>query len=320
MESILNKIGFANEDERLAIMEAGIGSFEDFHYLVEKDIRDMADEFGKRTVANRRVVLGLGRTKKRTGVMHWVQDCFRANDVPNHNNFDEAALCQALSLAQVRKSDDIELVTTNSKAADPAGKFKDERKWPNWEKLFTNYRSVIPGVNGIPLWYVVRGVDEPDDDPDYPTFNERIIGRAPLAGQYFVAKARRAHQLLIGFLLGENTETWIRSIARFQDAGRRDMTALRCHYAGEGHSTRRIADAKKIQKTLHYKSERSLPFNKFFDYLQRMFTIFEEEHEPLTERAKVDELLSKTQNTALAAAVAQLRYQLNSVGITYCCC
>ena len=48
-----------------------------------------------------------------------------------------------------------------------------------------------------------------------------------------------------------------------------------------------------------------------------MFTIFEEENEPLTERAKVDELLSKTQNTALAAVVAQLRYQLNTVGITF---
>jgi hypothetical protein len=47
-----------------------------------------------------------------------------------------------------------------------------------------------------------------------------------------------------------------------------------------------------------------------------MFTIFEEENEPLTERAKVAELLTKVQNTALAAAVAQLRYQLNTKGIS----
>ena len=43
-----------------------------------------------------------------------------------------------------------------------------------------------------------------------------------------------------------------------------------------------------------------------------MFTIFEEENEPLTERAKVDELLTKVQNSGLVAAVAQLRYQLNT--------
>ena len=121
---------------------------------------------------------------------------------------------------------------------------------------------------------------------------------------------------MIGFLQGENTENWIRNIAKYQD-GRRDIIALRRHYAGEGNSTRRIADAKRIQSTLHYKAERALPFNKFLDSLQRMFTIFQEEGEPLTERAKVDELLTKVQNTALHAAVAQLRYQLNTVGITF---
>jgi hypothetical protein len=39
-----------------------------------------------------------------------------------------------------------------------------------------------------------------------------------------------------------------------------------------------------------------------------MFIIFKEENKPLTERAKVDELLTKVQNSSLSAAVAQLRY------------
>jgi hypothetical protein len=117
-------------------------------------------------------------------------------------------------------------------------------------------------------------------------------------------------------LQGEQSESWIRNIARYQD-GRCDIIALRRHYAGEGNSTRRISDAKRIQSTLHYKSERALPFNKFLDSLQKMFTIFEEENEPLSERAKVDELLTKVQHTALAAAVAQLRFQLNTEGVTF---
>ena len=95
------------------------------------------------------------------------------------------------------------------------------------------------------------------------------------------------------------------------------MLTLRRHYAGEGNSTRRIADAKRIQSTLHYKTERALPFNKFLDALQKMFTIFEEEKEPLTERAKVDELLTKVQNSNLTAAIAQLRYKLNTDGISF---
>jgi hypothetical protein len=114
----------------------------------------------------------------------------------------------------------------------------------------------------------------------------------------------------------ELTENWIRNIARYQD-GHRDYLALRNHCAGEGNLTRHIANAKHIQATLHYKSECALPFNKFLDSLQKMFTIFYEEKDPLTERAKVDELLTKVQHPALTAAIAQLHFQLNTKGVTF---
>ena len=311
---VLNVVGFHVPAERASVMAAGIAQFEDFRFLEEKDIRDMADEFGKRTVGQGRIVFGLGRTKRMMGLMHWVQDCYRSSDVPNHEHFDEEILSEALSMAKIRKTD-VDLVTANTKAAEP-GKFKDERKWPEWEKAFLNYLSVVPGVSGIPLSYVVREQDEPTPGIEYATPVERMIHRAPLTGPYFAADTRRVHTLLLGFLQGENTGSWIRNIAKYQD-GRRDMIALRRHYAGEGNATRRIGDAKRIQSTLHYKTERALPFTKFLDSLQRMFTIFEEESEPLSERAKVDELLSKVQSTALAAAVASLRYQLNTVGVSF---
>lgn len=230
----------------------------------------MADEFGKRTTAQGRIVFGLGRLKRMLGAMHWVQDCYRSSDVPNHVNFDDGALLQALSLANVRKLD-IDLVDTNTKAITP-GKFKDERKWPEWERAFENYLSVIPGVNGVPLSYVIREVEVPDPGAIYETHNDRLISRAPLVGSYFIADTRRVHTLLSGFSQGETSENWIRSIARFQD-GRRDFIALRRHYAGEGNTSRRIADAKRIQSSLHYKTERALPFGKFLESLQRMFAI-----------------------------------------------
>jgi hypothetical protein len=108
----------------------------------------------------------------------------------------------------------MELVATNSRAAD-LGKFKDEHKWPEWEKAFTSYLSVIPGVSGISLSYiVVREQDEPSPGMKYSTSNEQMVHRAPLTGQYYVADARRVHNFLVGFLQGKNTENWIRNIAR----------------------------------------------------------------------------------------------------------
>jgi hypothetical protein len=71
------------------------------------------------------------------------------------------------------------LVDTNTKAANP-GKFRDESKWPELNKAFTNYLSVIPGVSGIPLSYVIRDDEEPDEDGMYLSFNERMISGAVL--------------------------------------------------------------------------------------------------------------------------------------------
>ena len=131
MDFLLNAIGFNIAEEREHIMEAGLADYEDFRYLVKKDIWDMAEEFGKHTQQNGRIIFGLGRTKKLTGVMHWIQDCHHTSDVPDHNNFNKQVLAEVQSSALIRKSD-IDLVDTNTKAADP-GKFKDECKWPEWE-------------------------------------------------------------------------------------------------------------------------------------------------------------------------------------------
>ncbi len=200
------------------------------------------------------------------------------------------ALYDAMSHSQIRESD-IDLVATNSEAADP-GKFKGE---------------VARMLGKIICELLVRHSWRQQNPVIICCAREQNpIGRRGICVVY------RTHD----FLQGKNTESWIRAIAKHQD-GRRDMTALRRHYAGKGNSTYRIVDAKKIQTTHHYKSERALPFNKFLDTLQRMFTIFIEENKPLTECAKVDNLLTKVQNYGLAAVVEQLRYQLNITGITF---
>jgi hypothetical protein len=42
-------------------MDAGFNHFEDFRCLTEKDIRVMADDFAKRTIAEGPIVFGLRR-------------------------------------------------------------------------------------------------------------------------------------------------------------------------------------------------------------------------------------------------------------------
>ena len=177
----------------------------------------------------------------------------------------------------------------------------------------------IPGVSGVPLSYVVREQEEADALATYESFNERAIACAPLIGAVFQADARKVHQLLKSFLQSESAEQWIKSIAGKQ-SGRADMKSLRDHYNGEGKTSRRIAVAERTRDTLHYKSERAMSFSSFLDKLQKMFNIFEEENEGITEQAKVRMLLKKVDHPQLQDAIGALRVRAAMDGITFTEC
>jgi hypothetical protein len=90
MNVLLNAVGFNIAEQRARIMEVGLANYKDFCYLVEKDIQDMAEEFGKHSQQNGWIIFGLGSTKKLTEVlMHWIQDCHHTSNVLDHNNFND---------------------------------------------------------------------------------------------------------------------------------------------------------------------------------------------------------------------------------------
>ena len=262
VELALQWIGFDTPATRNRLRLEGFENFEDLASMKEKDIRDLAESYGRRTVADGRFIFGVRRIRYLLGLIHWVQDFKRISGTPNLGGFagDPAAFRSALddasNRADVRKIEKDQSDTV-SKAADP-GKFKDERKWPEWEPAFVNYLSTIPGVNGVPLSYVVREKEDPDLSGVFDSFNERAIACSPLVGAVFQADARKVHQLIKSFLQTETAEQWIKPLARSQ-SGRADMKALRDHYSGEGNTSRRIAVAERIRDTLHYKNERAMP-------------------------------------------------------------
>ena len=188
----------------------------------------------------------------------------------------------------------------------------------DWEPAFVNYLSTIPGVKGIPLSYVVRANEDPDHETNFEgDIVARSIACAPLNNATFRADARKVHQLLMNFLVAESAEQWIKNLAPRVN-GRLDMEALHNHYGGKGNASQCIAMAEKLRETLHYKSERSMPFSTFLDHMQKMFNIFQEEGEELTENAKVGELLKRVQNNQLQDTVKALwvRFDLDRISYT----
>ena len=322
MDTVLTWIGFDQQATRDRIREEGFGNFTDLMSTKEKDIHSLAESYGRRTVADGRVIFGLRRIRHLIGLIHWVQDFRRVGKEPTIAGFVNAArfrvaLEEAFDRADVRKIE-ADQSDTLSKAADP-GKLKDERKWPEWEPSFVNYMSTIPGVTGVPLSYVIRELETPTPDEEYGSFNERSIACAPLSGHFFQADARKVHQLIKSFLQAETAEQWVRPHLKAQN-GRRDMKALRDHYTGEGNTSRRIAVAERLRDSLHYKNEKLMQFSSFLAKMQTMFNIFEEEKEIMSEQAKVRILLKKVEHPELRSAVNALRIRATMDGLTFTEC
>ena len=194
VDQCLQWIGFTDVQHRNSIIaEGGFNSLNDFFDVTETDIRDMAESFSKRSPAANRINFGMRRIKWLIAMMHWCQDHQRCSEDPDIADFANAdvfkeALQVSAQRALLRKNDS-DQVDTISKAADP-GKFKDEKKWPDWEPAFINYLSTIPGVKGIPLSYVVHANEAPDHKTNFEgDFVARSIACAPLNNATFCANA-----------------------------------------------------------------------------------------------------------------------------------
>jgi hypothetical protein len=124
-------------------------------------------------------------------------------------------------------------------------------------------------MHGIPLSYVIRDKDAQDRVGPHTIFTEECIACAPLSGVAHEADRSRVHQSLISFTTGQPSEHWIKSCNRYKD-GRRSMTALKDYFSGKDNATRRIAEADCFKETIHYKNERSLPFETFLTKCEKM--------------------------------------------------
>ena len=207
--------------------------------MKENDVRDLAESYGRRIAANGCFIFGVRRTRYLIGLIHWVQDFVRIGKVPTLAEFgaDEPHFVWpwrrrpiVMTFGKLKRNS-----RTPSARRLTAASSRRRKSGPEWEPAFVNYRSTIPGVNGIPLSYVVRENQTPIG-ADYGSLNKCAIACAPLTGDVFQADARKVHQLIKRFLQAECAEQWIKPHAERQ-SGRQDMDALLKHYSGKGNTS-----------------------------------------------------------------------------------
>ena len=321
IKQILHWAGFTSLAQKNAIYDDSIQDYGDLLNMSESDVTDLAKDYSSRSPNTSRINFGLRRIKKLKSIIHWAKDHRRVSTTPNIEGVNGTSfnteLLRASQRAQVRKQlyDDSD---KKAKASSP-GPLESEDTWIEWDTKFDNYLSTIPGVDGVPLSYVIRMKDNPDAGTAFTSFVEETVAKAPLKGPYFEADRDTVHQSIVSFTAGQNSENWIKKVARFRD-GRRTMQALRDHFSGEGNVTRRIAEAERIRDTLQYKNERNLTFETYLTKCEKMYNIFENHDEKMEEDAKIRFLFKNIQHSGLEADIAALKASIttNPAGtITY---
>lgn len=317
---ILWWIGFRTNPTNTAVIDDGVDGWESIQSLTDDDIDAMAKSFASRTSTGGRMIFGTKRIKFLKAIVHWVQDFYRTSDTPTIVGLNETKFKADLRVAESRNKIRKTLKDNDIPSDASPGPLDKESKWKEWEEKFTNYLRLHLGASGIPLSYVIRDNDTPDNSADKSDFINKSIARAPLNGEYYDADKLTVFNFIVSYTTGQPSGDWVKNTIKHSN-GRKSMKALRDHFLGEGNATRSLATAEGLRETLHYKNERSMPFETFLTQCQKMFNIFSQEGEPYPENAKIRFLFQAIQHDKLLLAVETLRAQ-ETVGtnLTYTAC
>ena len=310
VEQVLHWIGFNWDESEMIADEIG-DNLNTFLNLTTKDITTLASNFEKRD-GDEKIIFKMVRTNMLKDVIPWAVDQQRVGEEPSIGILDQPMFLAELSIARKReiaRKAAAETMETRAKEASP-GKLTGHKNWETWLDKLINYLSIMTGVLDVPLIYVIReeiATYLQDNEGEADDFIKTCIAECPHDGEFFRDDARRVHELLTSFCIGEESESFLKPLRPRHD-GKRDMAALMAHYEGPGYQTRRVADAERLRDTLHYKSESALPFDTFITKCKKMFNTFDLAGEPYQESAKLRFLLDKCEGApAFTAMISAIR-------------
>lgn len=313
----LKWIGFTLPEQTTLLDQFGT-DLKTFVTMDERDLDRLDKYLGSVKPISERVLVGFKRLGLLKGLIHWAKDKKRIGMAVNVTiKLDDPTkarvkFMEELNESMVRQS--IRILTTDaqldtrSKAASP-GKLKDEKNWDKWEQALVLMLSILRGVSGVPLSYVIREQDG-EIGGVYNSFLDQSIACVSLVGPHFEADARVVHEIIETLTNSENAAHWLKDIKKKND-GRKDMVALRSHYRGAGNQSRRIANAQGLHATLHYKNERAMKFADFISKAKEMFDIYEDCNEPQKESVKLRFLWEKIDSATLQMPMEIMKADLS---------
>jgi hypothetical protein len=316
MSDVLKWVGFDAAEQKILLGQLG-NELRMFLNITAKELDQLSKELSGTSAGTDKMKIGFMRMRLLKGVIYWAMDKQRLGmTVTMIVDTGDEATAQFEFLEELNTSIDRQAIRVQStdsieamgKAASP-GKLKDEKNWDKWEQGLYLMLSILRGVNGVPLSYVIREKEHKAGDI-YNSFLKESIAKVSLKGPQFEADSRTVHAIIETLTSGENAAHWLTELKN-KDDGRKDMAALQAHYRGAGNQSRRISNAQGLQVTLHYKNERAMKFSDFISKAKEMFDIFTDCKEPQTESVKLRFLWEKIDSAILQTPMEIMKADLS---------
>jgi hypothetical protein len=170
---------------------------------------------------------------------------------------------------------------------------KEEKDWNRFHKAMDAYLSLLKGVTGIPLIYVIRKEDHtPNIETNYA--NDRygeLIARAPLSSTTYGNDNHHVFQIIKGLVLLAPAYDWIQLQEAAND-GRGAWKSLTAHYDGVKNKTMTKDEAYNLILTSQYMGVRChFNFEKYLTIHIKAHHDLADNGEPMLKSRKVREFL-----------------------------
>ena len=156
-------IGFAGVRAERVAAQIG-GRLRDFAELSHSDVKMLTENLRGLPVATR-IHVNLAQAKYLKATIDWVKDQDRVNKPPSIAELNEESFINAIresAKREVIREAAKENAESLAKDASP-GKLTGEKVWDKWKAGLENQLSMLYGVNGVPLVYVIRENEEPEE-------------------------------------------------------------------------------------------------------------------------------------------------------------
>ena len=263
----------------------------------DTDVTEMAKRMASRSANAGKVILGTMQIKRLQALVYWVKDHEKRQITLDADLWTPEELKATIA----RKEAEHNFEKVDVAIVDP-GKCRTDVGWDSWQIGFMNKLSSTLGTAKVPLAYVVRedkkNIDDLVDD------DMQRMHQMPLRGENFKQDSKLVYNMLKSACIDTDAWTWIQDNDAVSN-GRKAWLALVAHYDGSGELNKRMERAKEEISRLHYKDEKSFPFERYVTKLKENFYILgKDKDEALTGKQQVDIMLKgiKSLDATIVAA------------------